>query len=121
MKADTKPPSRMLPTRIPRFQPGLAPQVAFDSESALYSMSSAVMKRPLGRPNWVHVAMYSPSWSKIWRRALPRSPTYSRPWESMANAWGSRNSPEACPVLPQALMNDPFGASLTMRLFPREP
>src|SRR5207302_9256022 len=53
-------PSLALPTRMPRFQSPCFREL-FDSESATYSRSSLVMKRPLGRLNCFHSAMKLPS------------------------------------------------------------
>ena len=53
-------PSFALPMRMPRFQSPCFREL-FDSESATYSTSSLVMKRPLGRLNCFHSAMKLPS------------------------------------------------------------
>ncbi len=113
MKAVTQP-SFALPIRIPLFHPGF--RLVFDSESAEYIMSFSSMYNPLGRPNWVHVASYVPSWSKIWIRLLYRSPTNNRPRESIARAWGSWNSSLVVPVFPQDLMKVPSLENLAIRL-----
>ena len=77
---------------------------------------------PLGLPNCVHgVVSDLPSWSKIWMRLLPRSPTKMRPRESMAMAWMEWNSPGAQPLLPHALTNAPSFENFTMRLLPLSP
>src|SRR5262249_50908575 len=56
-------PSRALPMRIPRFQPGCGAYVppSADSESATYRLSPASMKTPLGRLNCFHSSMNLPS------------------------------------------------------------
>ena len=50
------------PIRIPISQPGFCR--SSDSESATKMRPWSSKKMPLGRPNWVHCAMNSPSWSK---------------------------------------------------------
>src|SRR5438034_4353463 len=84
-------------------------------------MSFRSMKIPLGRPNCFHSARNLPSWSKIWMRLLPRSPTKTLPMESRAMAWSSANWPVAVPLLPQALMNFPSFENFTTRAFESPP
>src|SRR5262245_24746326 len=79
------------------------------------------MKIPLGRPNCFHSARNLPSWSKIWMRLLPRSPTNTLPVESIAMAWSSANSPGADPFLPHALINLPSFENLTIRALESPP
>src|SRR5437899_2290316 len=84
-------------------------------------MSLLSMKSPLGRPNCFHSSRKFPSWSKFWMRLLPRSPTNSRPLESMARACGVSNSPRSAPFLPQVLMNFPSFENFTMRALESPP
>src|SRR5215510_4710288 len=84
-------------------------------------MSFRSMKIPLGRPNCFHSARNLPSWSKIWMRLLPRSPTNTLPVESIAIAWSSVNSPGAEPFFPHALINLPSFENLTIRALESPP
>ena len=73
------------------------------------------MKRPLGRLNCVQVSSSFPCWSKIRTRLLPRSPTNSRPAESIASACGWSISPGPEPFLPNEVMNLPSRVNLSTR------
>ncbi len=75
------------------------------------------MKMPLGRPNWRHSSSHVPFWSKIWMRLFSRSPTNSRPRESIAIVCGSLNSPRPDPFRPHSLTNVPSFVNRTTRLF----
>ena len=79
------------------------------------------MKIPLGRPNCFHSSRNLPSWSKISIRLFPRSATNNRPWESMAMACNSANSPGPDPFFPQALRNLPSLDNFTIRAFESPP
>ena len=73
------------------------------------------MNMPLGVPNCVHCVEEGAVLIEDLDAVVARSPTNTRPRESIASVCGTLNSPGPAPRLPHALMNLPSFVNFTTR------